>query len=226
MKEPLADYLRLASEVYDAFGRALLSVNPAQTKLRPAGNVQLLVFARVLGDLRACQRAAADGYAMQALTLAATIHEVSYAATYLEDSDDRAREWIEHANVKKQYPECGHEQVIRAVGKRFDLPEEKIQQEYEIYRQLCLAKHGNSVLQRQYGSFAQGELRVVLQIPYFSERTVRFARFALLHACRAVAIALDRFAILHLEEDAARTLIPELADLANETQRLAERDRR
>ena len=161
-------------------------------------NIQLLVLGRLQGDLRACWLSASVGYALPAMTLASSIQEIAFGAAYLESSDDRAREWVEHENEKKQYPECGHRRTIESVAPLLSLTPEQVDQEYQIYRQLCCAKHGNPVLQRTYGiDSVQGRARVQPQ-PRYSEETKRLCQYALANGTRPLLFLLQVFARLHV----------------------------
>lgn len=150
-----------------------------------SAKVRALVIARLAADLRVCEWAAITGYSLQAMTVAAAIHEVAWTLMYVGNSDERAGEWLEHDNRRKQYPECGHANVIEQVGKAIGLLPEKIATEKQIYSDLCMAKHGNPILHRNYGYVNLGESLRIHWLPYHSSETVRQARFALLQAGRS-----------------------------------------
>lgn len=161
-------------------------------------NIQLTVLGRLQGDLRACWLSASVGYALPAMTLASSIQEIAFGAAYLESSDDRAREWVEHENEKKQYPECGHRRTIESVAPLLLLSPVQVDQEYQIYRQLCWAKHGNPVLQRSYGiESVEGRARVHPQ-PHYSKETTRLCQFALANGTRPLLFLLQTFVGLHV----------------------------
>lgn len=224
LREELRDYKSLVATAFNLVSELNRIASEDNDRLGPVARLQMVIFARLQGDLRVCEWAASTGYALQAMTMASAIHEVAYALIYLGDSDARAKEWIEHEKMHKQYPECGHRAVIDHAGKYFDLSDVKKRQEYSIYQQLCLAKHGNPLIQREYGVVETPEAMMVQQLPYYSARTLRFARFAIFHAVRAVGSAAWVFIRLHLSEKRQNELISYLVALGDEYKRIGERD--
>lgn len=226
----VSDELRGELEEYDELiGHVSNLLHPVADAFKtleaptPVAKLQLLLLVRVLGDLRVCQWAASTGYAMQALTLAASIHELSYAIAYLKDSDERARKWIEHVNDARTYPECGHRNVISEVAKHLGLDEQETEQEYRIYRELCMAKHGNPLLQKHYGALERPGGVEVQQLPFYSPRTVWMCRFAMLHVARSVLVPFSVYVQLHLG-GSPDALAGELDRVSTELRRLGDRD--
>ena len=204
----LREYEALTASIYNAVLEAcnFYAANPQIST--PSANLQMLLLQRLIADLRVCQDAACTGYALQAMTLAATVHEVAYGLAYIGASDQRAREWSEHTNERKQYPLSGHKSCIQDAGKHIGLDAAQIDQEYRIYQELCWGKHANPVLQREYGALDRGDHAEVQQQPYYSERTLAFGRYGLFHALRSVATALVVFSKLHLDRSATNPLHP------------------
>jgi hypothetical protein len=224
LKPFLAEYANLVAFIYDFVVHAA-KVYAANEKVQQAvANLQLLLLTRLQADLRVCQRAACDGYPLQALTVASSIHEVSYGLIYLGRLNERAREWVEHTITRKQYPESGHRSAIESAATYFPLTQAQIEQEYGIYTQLCWGKHGNPILQREYGVIDKGLVVEIQQQPYFADRTVKYGRYALLHSSRAVGAALVVFTQLHLETVADARLVNELGAIGPELNRLGTRD--
>jgi len=156
--------------------------------------------------------------------IASSIHEVAYSLIYLGNSNDRARAWVEHTNTRRQYPESGHKSAIESAAAYFPLSNAEIEQEYGIYTQLCWGKHGNPIFQREYGVIDRGPVVEIQQQPYFSDRTIKYGRYALLHAARAVGAALVVFTQLHLEDVADAALVAHLAAIGPELNRIGMRD--
>lgn len=152
---------------------------------RFSAKIRALIVARLAADLRVCEWAAMNGYSLQAMTVAAAIHEIAWGLMYVGDSDDRAEQWASHNNQRKQYPQHGHVNVVEQVGKAIGMLPDKITTEQQIYWNLCMAKHGNPILHRNYGYEDTGETTRIHWLPYYSSETVRQARFALLQAGRS-----------------------------------------
>ena len=220
----LSEYEELIALCYDYIARTADTYAANPELQRPVANLQLVLLMRLQADLRVCVRCARDGYPFQALTVASAIHEISYALIYLGDSDDRARKWTEHTNARKQYPESGHRSAIESAKAYFPLTPGEIEQEYGIYGQLCWGKHGNPILQTEYGVIDKGAVAEVQQLPYYSTRTVAYARYALLHSARAVGAALVVFTTLHLIPKAPQTLMDHLMAIGPSLNKLGTRD--
>ena len=149
-----------------------------------SGKLGMILLARLQADLRVVTWAAATGYAVPAMTVAASLHENAYILMYIGNSDERAKEWVEHTKTKTTYPECGHANVIPAVVKYFDADERVVVHERGVYEGLCQAKHGNPMLQKEYGVALSEDVVEVQQIPYYSPNTVALGRYALFHSIR------------------------------------------
>lgn len=185
MDAEIREYVALTAREHNLFIRCANAI--AGKDLPEPAAVMLLATARVMGDLRVCEWAASHGYAIQSQAIAATVHEVAYSVAYIGNSTERAEEWLRHENERRQYPKSGHLSVLQAVLPSIGLTEAHIDLEYQVYRYLCLAKHGNPVLQRAHGVSTEESSRYIEQLPYYSKATVELARFGLFHAARAVS---------------------------------------
>lgn len=224
LRGDLADYRALVAVGWNMVGDLLSRAAAHSAELTHAGKIGMPLLARIQADLRATMRVAETGYALPALTLASSLHENAYISMYIGDSDERAREWMEHQKTHKQYPECGHANVIQAVAPQFGLTADQIERERIVYSQLCWAKHGNPILQRTYGIEQVEKNVLVHQIPYYSQETVRFCRFAIFHAVRPVASAGLVFALQHLADEDFCVIRKTFNQLGDEFKRLGERD--
>src|SRR3989442_4928073 len=72
----------------------------------------------------------------------------------------------------------------------------------------CWGKHGNPILQREYGVIERCLVAEVQQQHYFSDRTVKYGRYALLHAARAVGAALVVFTQLQCRSSCIHPTAP------------------
>lgn len=222
LEASIQDYVDVSAREHNLFIRCANAI--AGKDLAPPAAVMLVATARVLGDLRVCQWAAAHGYALQAEAVAATVHELAYSAAYIGESEQRAEAWLRHENEKKQYPECGHAAVLLDVLQRLSLSPAHATQEYQIYRQLCLAKHGNPVVQRLHGTTDGETSRLIEQMPYFDENTIVIGRFGLFHAARAVSALLTVLLSTHLLESLHAVTIAEFSAITEQLQELGVRD--
>ncbi|MDO8501099.1 MAG: hypothetical protein Q7S20_04580 [Gemmatimonadaceae bacterium] len=222
LHDAMSDYVEVAAREHNLFIRCANAI--AGRDLAPPAAIMLVATARVLGDLRVCQWAAIHGYALQAEAVAATVHELAYAAAYIGESETRAEGWLKHENEKRQYPESGHAAVLVDVLRRLTLSPAHAAQEYQIYRQLCLAKHGNPVVQRLHGTTQVESSRLIEQLPYFDENTLVIGRFGLFHAERAVSALLTVLLSTHLLESLDATVIAEFSAITARLQELGIRD--
>jgi hypothetical protein len=221
LRSDLLPYMELCGKEHNLFIRCANAV--ARQPLSHSASIMLMVTARILGDLRVCQWAAEHGYAVQAASIGATIHELAYSAAFIGDSDERAAEWLAHDNERKSYPESGHTSAIAAVLKGLGQPEYS-DREYSVYRDLCQAKHGNPMLQRNYGTTEDPDGQLIEQIPYFSLDTVNLGRFSLLHSVRAVYALLTVLLPKHFLHLLDESILAEFRQIGSEIRRLAEKD--
>lgn len=222
LRTELLPYIALCGKEHNLFIRCANAV--AKQPLSNAASIMVMVTARVLGDLRVCEWAAEHGYALQAASIGATIHELTYSAAYIGDSDARAVEWLAHDNARKAYPESGHASAIAAVLKALGQGPEYSVKEYDLYRELCQAKHGNPMLQRNYGTTEDAEGHLIEQIPYYSKDTVGLARFSLLHSARAVFALLTVLLRTHFLGLIDASIVGEFKHIGEEILRLGTRD--
>ena len=221
MEPELRDYVDVLGKAYNLLGEIVEASNVNQLSL--SAKVQVMLAARLQEDLRSVDLTASLGYALAALTHASVVREVAYGMMYL-DSDDRALAWWAHQKENKAYPECGHKDVLRDVlGRRFGRAD-AVDQEYKVYTDMCLAKHANPVLQREYGVLKSPAAIHVVSHPFYSADVVLFCKFALAHSIRAVTTAALLFAT-ELESEEATDWLAAGAVAANDTLlNLTERD--
>jgi len=87
--------------------------------------------------------------------------------------------------------------------------------DYRTYQQLCMAKHGNLLLQQSYGVIRKGEIFVLQNGPDTSDLGIRNLWFAMVYATRFVYVALAAFSTGYLSdqnEERIRNLANRLAD--------------
>jgi hypothetical protein len=90
-----------------------------------------------------------------------------------------------------------------------------------VYRQLCLAKHSNPLLQQDHGHYADEEAVVLMNGPNSSDGSVRVARLAL-DATRLTVLALASFLADHVPADRKTVFVERLNNIRREVQDLAQ----
>lgn len=151
-----------------------------------ASQVTRRIFLRLMQDLRSAQQLASMGYAPQAGTIGTTVAEIAFEVAWIGRDEARAEAWLAHEKRNKTVQAYG-DRLKLVLSERYEQQEHrKAIEEFEIgvYRELCMMKHANSVLQQSMGSFSTGEYEYFSPIPAPSPTTVRVAAFAMYHVCR------------------------------------------
>jgi hypothetical protein len=110
------------------------------------------LFARLMTDLLAIRELAFYGYGIQATTLASSSFETAFMLQCIGGDNGRAKKWIDHTVWEKPVYSV-YESVEMALGNEglskagLKTATDEI---YEIYRQLCAAKHVNPQIQRYF----------------------------------------------------------------------------
>ena len=192
--------------VMDTFGllRDALKIEPAVGlfDIPPSGRVCRVILTRLGTDLRVAYFAAGGGYPMAVATLAASAYEVAYQVGYIGADDDLADKWAKNEDKNRPIVKVRDQalQVLR-VGRDDETAKALVDQEQDIYHQLCGMKHGNSYYQRLFGyRVIEGqdytEYRIEMA-PNSSDRALRATTFALHHMLRWCLVATGAFARSH-----------------------------
>lgn len=219
----LKDHAVATQNAFNLVGH-LLRLVPDQ-RLRDVAasrRVAVSLMNRLSDDLRCAALLALRGYPIQALTLTASMYESSYCLAYIGADDALAEEWIAHDDPTRPFRPVKSltVEVLRRQG--VDDPEEASKKAYRVYRQLCLAKHGNPVLQRQHGYEIEDGALVATNGPHTAEPAIRAARFALEHATRLTLLAASSFGADQLDPASVNQVHGQLADLEATVHRLAQ----
>ena len=91
-----------------------------------------------------------------------------------------------------------------------------------MYRQLCLAKHSNPLLQKDHGHYANDEAVVAMNGPDGSDGSARIARFALEHSTRFTILAIASFIDHHVPADNRGALLQRVQKMQGEVKDLAQ----
>jgi hypothetical protein len=195
----LKGHLELTTEAFNIIGELLSSVPETRIHDLPASlRVAVKLMLRLSNDIRCTQILAVHGYPLQAMVLAGSAYEVAYTIAYIADDDVVACAWMEHDD-----PTCAFrpvQEMVRCGLAKLEVPgsETAALTEYRVYRQLCLAKHANPLLEARFGSDVRADTIVHVNGPDTSEDAVRAAWFALEHSAAAAFIATASFWKCHL----------------------------
>ncbi len=183
--------------------------------------VSTVLMMRLSNDLRGVALLGLRGYSLQAAALAASVFEVAHCVAYIGDDDSRADAWGSHADPTK--PVRSVRSLTEDVAKVFgaDDPSKTADAPYRVYRQLCLAKHSNPLLQKHHGHYVNDEAVVATNGPDASEESVRVTRFALEHATRFALLSLAVFLHHHVPEGRQSLLANRLRQVLQELNALA-----
>ena len=184
--------------------------------------VATLLMVRLSNDLRGVALLALRGYSLQAAALVASMYEVAYCIAYIGSDESRADAWVKHDDPAKPFRNVKAltEEVFRSSG--VDDAEKSSAAQYRVYRQLCLAKHSNPLLQQHYGHCSEDEAIVVMNGPDTSDESLRVAQFALEHSARLTVLALASFMNHHVPDGGRPPLVERLQSIWRSTKDLAQ----
>jgi hypothetical protein len=201
LEPQLRDHLTLTINAFNAIGMTLEYV-PRSTvaELSASLRVALKLLLRLANDMHCAEELALRGYPLQAATLIASVYEVAFTIAFIGDDDRLAQQWVDHDDPT--YPFRSAKEMTRRVFEKREIPNIEIQtgKFFRVYRQLCLAKHANPLLQSRFGVDVRTDVVVHSNGPDTSERAVQVAWFALQHAAGLVCIALVDFYESHLHK--------------------------
>lgn len=220
----LSGHGSLTERAFNLIGVALSSLPEFPIRdIPPSQNVATTLLTRLSNDLRSAFLVAVRGYAIQSATLVSSMYEAAYAVAAIGSDDALANEWIDHQDPTRP-PFKGFEQLTRdGLAKlRVPNPDEHAAIEYCVYRQLCMAKHGNPLMQKQHGYTIENGSVVIKNGPDLSEPAVRLAWFALEHAASLAFVALASFIVNHIAGDKQADLMGQTKALGAERKALEE----
>ncbi len=199
LEPQLREHLTLTTNAYNLIGRVLeRAPRGTLAELPTSLRVAIKLLLRLANDVHGAEILVLRGYPLQAATLVASVYEVAFAAAFIGDDDRLAQEWADHDDPT--HPFRGAKEMTRVVIEKLGIPNAGTQTEefFRVYRQLCLAKHANPLLESRIGVDLRTDLVVHSNGPDTSERAVQVAWFALQHAAGLVFIALVDFRGSHL----------------------------
>ncbi|MGO9605671.1 MAG: hypothetical protein ACLQAT_20175 [Candidatus Binataceae bacterium] len=150
----------------------------------------------------------------------ASIYEAAMTIGVVGSDDHAAQEWIDHDDPNRPFRNIQNMTVeaLRKLGAPD--AEKNAARNYTIYRQLCMLKHLNPLLQKQRG-YEIVEKRISINTgPDASEATVRIAQFALERAIGFAFTATAIFVKEHLGGIDIRNLVEQLRRVDDEVMAL------
>jgi hypothetical protein len=192
-----------------------------------ARHVATGLLVRIANDLRCVTMSALSGYPLQAAALVATMYEVACAAVCIDSDDSLARTWSEHKDPT-QLPSPFNDVpgMTLAAHRLLKVPpdrlEEAVDAAYMAYRQLCMAKHANPLVQSEHGfEKLESELAAVIG-PLAGPQVEVVTAFALEKAAACAVWALASYIEHHVAIDKRPQLEPKLMILAQRRHELHE----
>jgi hypothetical protein len=220
----LTAHLALAGDTFN-FLNAVLGAAPEipVRQVSPSRMVTTALLLRLTNDLRCVGYLAPRGYELQAVSLVAPMYEAAYTMVVIGANDEMAQRWIEHDDPTQTF--YGNIKTLTLDGlKKLEhrTPEEQVKKEYLIYRQLCMGKHVNPLLQQQHG-FVRAERTLTAVVgPMTDEQSERAGWFALEHASRLAHMGAHTFLLHHVPGERATDLWKALLDLGRRRDQLGD----
>jgi len=192
LRPQLAAHRRAVEAAHNALRAVVFmaAAVPAQ-KGATARAVQSKLLVRISNDLRLIELACVRGYVLQAMSLAATMHELTHVTAFIGDDDAKAREWEAHKQLTDTFPSLRQRRStlrtsLAALGFQGVDLEDEIQNQENNYRLFCAAKHGNPVLHRDWGRVSADGSEHVIHGPFYEDRSPEQVR-NVLYACVRLA---------------------------------------
>ena len=198
LRSELKDHLELTRGFMNLIGESVVSLG-----MRPIDECtqsfkvtsQLLI--RLANDLRCIGLLAECGYHLQAWTIASSIYEVGITIAFIGGDDELAQKWIDHDKPDQAFLKnlrTANEEALKKCG--LDEPERQAEADYRVYQWLCMGKHANPLLQKEYGVIQQGQDLRLQNGP--DETAVDSLWYAMDHSARYTYVALAAFSRSHL----------------------------
>ena len=200
--EPVLTTVRKAHELLHGTLSALLESDDGSLPRRMA--IKLLI--RIERDLRCATLASVQGYPGQAAALAATICEVAWTVAYVGDDEARANAWFQFNDPTRVF--CSVRTMIDDVVPRRALPDENAVKDkhYSTYRQLCMVKHANPLLENQFGVEVNERRARLIRGPVDDDTAFRVAWYSLANGSGLVVHACNSALNLHVPAEKAASL--------------------
>ena len=208
LEPELREHGKMTQFAFDLIGTTLAKTPVILLRDVPQSRkVATSLLVRLSNDLRATALLALRGYPIQAASIVASMYEVAFAVAVIGADKQKAQQWIDHAEPTRSFQNV---KSMTSEGlKKLGVPDadNHANKRYEVYSQLCMARHANPLLQKQFGIQVHYDDVVAMNGPDTSEGAVRMAWFALDHAAFLSYVALASFITNHspmVEQDNLR----------------------
>ena len=156
-----------------------------------------LLIGRLIQDIRSMSLCASLSYSTGTASIASSIFEIAFELMFLTANEEAAQAWLDHKVIKEGSSKIG-ERIESYVGKLGFIGKEKtdmVQKYFEPYRLINMAKHGNSILQRNLNLKFDDENRklTIAAGPDTSRESMAIIALSIEHALSSATAALARF---------------------------------
>jgi hypothetical protein len=185
-----------------SYGEQILKAQPDKptSEVEASDVVCRNLFARLMTDLLAIKELAFNGYGIQATTLASSSFETAFMLGCIGGDNVRAKKWIEHKDWQKPVYSVykSVEMALRNNGLSKPNLETETDRIYDMYRELCAVKHGNSQIQQHFHITQQGDDWTLTLGPDLSENSLFLSATSLCQLMGFIVSAGDSFTRHHV----------------------------
>jgi hypothetical protein len=172
----------------------VIQLGPFGRKLSNVTKVRLLLLQRVVTDLRCCTILAERGYGIQAAAGAASVFEGWVTLAAIRD-EKTAIEWASHQREDVSFGQIKKltKAAVKDSVREVKDVEKLAAQHYDHYRQLCMPKHLNPIVERNRGFIRTGTQIEFVHGPDLSEQGLRHVLYAIHSSAKFAMMALWTF---------------------------------
>jgi hypothetical protein len=158
----------------------VVQLEPRGGKLSNPMKVRLLLLQRIITDLRCCTILAERGYGIQAAAGAACVFEGWVTLSAIRD-EQAAIEWASHQKEDVSFGQIKKltKAAVKSIVDDTKDVERLAAQHYDHYRQLCMAKHLNPIVERNRGFIRRGKEIEFIHGPDLSKQGLRHTHYAI-----------------------------------------------
>jgi hypothetical protein len=210
------ELVRRFSPVIEYAARSALA---SPTSSADARSVATKLLFRIYDDLRSLVLLAERGYPLQAASIAASVYETGFSLALVCADFELARKWAMHDDPTRSWHPV--KDLARRARMFMNDPNasETAARDYKNYRQLCMGKHANPLLQLQHGHVFEDLTVIFTPGPDTSEAGIRGGMFALEHAALYALIGITYYTT-HIAHDQRGELPKALDEISRERSQL------
>jgi len=201
LEQELKDHLELTLDAFNLAGE-VMNTMPAHPVAGGSQSLKVVtvLLAKLSNDLRSSALLAVQGYPVQALTVVAAMYETAYTIAFIGSDEQLAQQWIDHGHRTRPFRPA--KTLTKDGLRRLGCPDCQVARqskvEYRVYSQLCMAKHGNPLFQKQHGYALEDGQVTVSNGPTRSDESIRGSWFALEHAAALTFVGIASYVRDHL----------------------------